>query len=65
MFNTEFKLIGQNRAELSMTGTGDCSAVQINLSELVTLSEHETLAQTKDRIRKSAKLFLNRAAASL
>jgi hypothetical protein len=64
-FNTEITLISPNRAQLSITGTGDCHSVEITVSELVTLDERESLAETKDRIRKAAKFFLTRAAASL
>jgi hypothetical protein len=64
-FNSEISLVGPDRAELLITGTGDCSGVQIRMSEQVALNENNTLGQTRDTIRKTAKMFLNQAAASL
>jgi hypothetical protein len=64
-FNHEVSLVGPNRAELFITGTGDCSGVQIRMSEQVALNENDTLSQTRDTIRKVAKVFLSQAAASL
>lgn len=64
-FNHEINFIGLNRAQIVFSGTGDSHSVEITVMERVSLDERETLAQTKERIREAAKIYLTRAAGSL
>jgi hypothetical protein len=64
-FNHEINFIGLNRAQIVLSGTGDSHSVEITVMEQVLLDERETLAQTKERIRQAAKVYLSRAADSL